>query len=118
SKIAAPTGKSLVPLFAGALPAVRTEKEWIGEELFGNRSIRQGDWKLLNIIPGAGGTGRWELYNLRSDPGETKDLSKEHPQMHAELLAHWDEYEKQNGVILTDDGPFRKKKDASAIIND
>ena len=117
-KIAAPTGKSLVPLLAGTVPAVRTEKEWIGEELFGNRAIRQGDWKLLNIIPGAGGSGQWELYNLRSDPGETIDLSKKNPDKHAELLAHWDEYEKQNGVILTDDGPFRKKKDAAAINDD
>jgi arylsulfatase len=117
-KIAAPTGKSLVPLFAGAAPAVRTEKEWIGEELFGNRAIRQGDWKLINIIPGAGGSGEWELYNLRTDPGETIDLSKKNPAKHAELLAHWDEYRKQNGVILTDDGPFRKKKDAAAINDD
>ncbi len=109
SAIAAPTGKSLVPLLAGTVSSVRTEKEWIGEELFGNRAIRQGDWKLLNTIPGAGGTGQWELYTLRSDPGETLDLSRKNPAKYAELLAHWDEYAKQNGVILTDDGPFRNK---------
>ncbi|WP_367870945.1 arylsulfatase [Luteolibacter sp. Populi] len=117
-KIAPPTGKSLVPLLSGAVAAVRTEKEWIGEELFGNRAIRQGDWKLINTIPGAGGSGEWELYNLRSDPGETINLFPKHPDKHAELLAHWAEYEKQNGVILTDDGPFRKKKDAVKIDND
>jgi arylsulfatase A-like enzyme len=117
-KLAALTGKSLVPLLAGTVPAVRTDQEWIGEELFGNRAIRQGDWKLLNIIPGAGGSGQWELYNLRSDPGETTDLAQKNPAKYAELLAHWDEYARQNGVILTDDGPFRNQKNAAVLDGD
>lgn len=108
-KLASPTGKSLVPLFAGTTKAVRSEKEWIGEELFGNRSIRQGDWKLLNLVKGAGGSGKWELYNLKSDPGETIDRSKSNPAKFKELLACWDTYQKDNGVILSGDGPFKKK---------
>jgi arylsulfatase A-like enzyme len=35
SKLAPLTGKSLVPLLSGAAESVRTEKDWIGEELFG-----------------------------------------------------------------------------------
>ena len=108
-KFAAPTGKSLAPLFAGKVSAVRSEQEWIGEELFGNRSIRQGDWKLVNIMKPAGGSGEWELYNLKADPGETTDLSAKEPAKRKELLAHWDEYAQQNGVILTGDGPFVKR---------
>ena len=102
-------GKSLTPLISGKAESVRTEEDWIGEELFGNRMIRQGDWKLCNILKTAGGTGEWELFNLRNDPGESKDLSKEEPERTKAMLALWDQYAKENGVILTDDGPFKAK---------
>ena len=108
SALAPITGKSLVPLLAGSADSVRTEKDWIGWELFGNRAIRQGDWKLMYILKGAGGSGAWELFNLKDDPAETNDLSEQNPEKRAALLALWDEYVKTNGVILTGDGPFAK----------
>ena len=106
-------GKSLVPLLVGKSDAVRTDKDWIGEELFGNRAVRQGDWKLCYILKGAGGTGEWELFNIKTDPGETRDLSKETPDKRKELLALWDDYVKKNGVLLTNDGPFKSKTPAA-----
>jgi arylsulfatase A-like enzyme len=106
-------GKSLVPLLAGKSEAVRTDKDWIGEELFGNRAVRQGDWKLCYILKGAGGTGEWELFNINTDPGETPDLSKQEPAKRKELLALWDDYVKQNGVLLTNHGPFKLKTPAA-----
>jgi arylsulfatase len=108
-KLAPLRGKSLNPLLTGATESVRTEEEWIGEELFGNRMIRQGDWKLCNFLKTAGGTGEWELFNLRNDPAESKDLSKHEPERTKAMLALWDQYAEQNGVILTDDGPFKAK---------
>ena len=48
-KLAPLPGKSLTPLLAGKTEWVRTEEDWIGEELFGNRMVRQGDWKLAGI---------------------------------------------------------------------
>jgi arylsulfatase len=88
---------------------VRNDKDWIGEELFGNRAIRQGDWKLCYILKAAGGSGEWELFNIKTDPGETHDLSKDEPAKRKELLALWDDYVKKNGVLLTNDGPFKSK---------
>ena len=108
-KLAPLRGKSLIPLLTGSAEAVRTDKDWIGEELFGNRMVRQGDWKLCYILKTAGGTGQWELFNLKTDPAETHDLSKEQPAKRKALLALWDEYVKQNGVLLTNDGPFKAK---------
>ncbi len=35
------------------------------------------------------GTGRWELYDLSADAGETKDLSREQPEKLQELLVLW-----------------------------
>jgi arylsulfatase len=106
-KLAPLSGKSLTPLLKGMTESVRTDEDWIGDELFGNRMIRQGDWKLSFIQKTAGGTGEWELFNLKNDPGEITDLSKKEPAKTKAMLALWDEYVAQNGVILTDDGPFK-----------
>ncbi|MBK8991873.1 MAG: arylsulfatase [Gammaproteobacteria bacterium] len=106
STLAPITGKSWVPLLGDDVKAVRTEQDWIGWELFGNRAVHQGDWKLLYLLKGAGGPGEWQLFNLRNDPAELRDLSKEQPERVKAMLALWDEYVKTNGVILTGDGPF------------
>lgn len=108
-KLAPLSGKSLTPLLTGKTEAVRTDKDWIGEELFGNRMVRQGDWKLCHILKTAGGSGEWELFNLKTDPGETTDLAKKEPEKTKALLAVWEEYVARNGVILTGDGPFKSK---------
>ena len=50
SKVAPLEGKSLVPLLAGSVASPRSETDWVGWELFGNRAVRQGDWKILNIL--------------------------------------------------------------------
>lgn len=108
-KLAPLRGKSLAPLLSGKTESVRTEEDWIGEELFGNRMIRQGDWKICRILKGAGGTGEWELFNLKTDPAETTDLAKREPEKTKAMLALWEEYVAENGVILTDGGPFKAK---------
>jgi arylsulfatase A-like enzyme len=44
-------------------------------------AVRKGDYKLIEFY----GTGRVELYNLKSDIGERNDLAKAEPQKTAEL---------------------------------
>ena len=46
-------------------------------------AIRKGDWKLLQNSP----YEAYELYNLRNDPLEQKNLIKEHPKKYKELNA-------------------------------
>ena len=116
SKIERLQGKSLVPLLAGAADSVRSENDWVGWELFGNRAVRQGDWKILSLLRAAGGSGEWQLFNLRDDPAESNDLSKQNPAKLKEMVALWNRYAKENGVILTGDGPFKKGKEA--LVND
>ncbi len=103
-------GKSMWPLLGGRAKEIRTESDWLGWELFGNRAIRQGDWKLLYLLPAAGGTGDWELFNLKDDPAEMHDLSVTNPEKKAALLKLWDEYVLRNGVIVSDAGPFASRK--------
>src|SRR5262249_677616 len=49
--------------------------------------IQEGDWKLMEFLE----DGRLELYNLRDDIGESKNLATNNPEkareMHAKLVA-------------------------------
>jgi arylsulfatase len=92
-------GKSWVRYLAGEVESPRTERDYLAWEIFGNRAIRQGDWKLRwEYRPF--GTEAWELFDLATDPGERHDLAAAHPDRVKALLALWDEYVAANNVIL------------------
>ena len=44
-------------------------------------------------------SGEWELYNLKENPAETVDLSSEYPQKFEEMIALWEQYQKDNTVL-------------------
>ena len=51
------------------------------------KATRRGDWKLVL-------TGKeWELFNLKEDISEKKNLAAQHPEMVAELKASWNQWE-------------------------
>ncbi len=51
-------------------------------------SVRMGDWKLIRLYAGnADGSDKLELYNLRSDLGETTDRAAEQTQLVTKLNA-------------------------------
>jgi arylsulfatase A-like enzyme len=73
----------------------------MGWELFGRAAVRKGDYKLVHIEAAMGGRdyGKWQLYNLVQDPGEIHDLSDSHSDKVEELLAIWEEYCRETGVV-------------------
>jgi arylsulfatase len=103
-KVAPLQGKSLSPILSSARTSVRGRSDWLGWELFGNRAIRQDNWKLLWLCP-PHGTGSWQLYDLKADPAEMNDLASTQPKVREQLLRHWTEYAKANNVILPDSSP-------------
>ena len=92
-------GGSLVPYLSGSTEKIHHAVTGTGWELFGRRAIRQGDWKAL-YLPPPYGPGDWQLYDLSADPGEIDDLAAARPDKLAELLALWDRYVQDTGVIL------------------
>jgi arylsulfatase len=103
-------GKSWVPVLAGNAESPRTERDYLAWELFGNRAVRQGDWKLRWQYKPLG-KGEWELFNVAADPAERKDLAAERPDQLKALLALWDEYVKTHNVILPSRSPFETLED-------
>ena len=109
--IAPVQGKSWVGMLEGTTQSPRTSDDWLGWELFGNRAIRQGDWKITWLYEPFG-TEDWQLFNLAEDPGEQHDLSDKFPKKRKTLIALWDEYAKTNGVIIGERSPFEGARKA------
>jgi len=98
-EIAPVQGKSWVNMLAGKTQSPRSADDWLGWELWGNRAIRQGDWKI-SWLNDPFGTNDWQLFNLSEDLGEQRDLSAKFPEKKKELIALWDQYAETNGVII------------------
>ena len=91
------TGRSLVPMLSGATDSVHGDTP-LGYELSGNAALFRSDYKLVrNLAPT--GDGKWRLFDLKSDPGETRDLSAAQPERYAAMLADYRAYAKANGVL-------------------
>ena len=103
-------GKSWVPLLAGQVESPRTEQDYLAWELFGNRAVRQGEWKLRWQYKPLG-KEQWELFNLAGDPAERNDLAAEHPERVKALAALWDRYVQENNVILPSRSVFETLED-------
>jgi arylsulfatase/uncharacterized sulfatase len=92
------SGRSLLPLVRGEVERVYAETESIGYELMGNLALFQGDYKVVLNRPPVG-DGRWHLYNIVKDPGETQDLGEAMPERLQQMLAQYQAYAADNGVL-------------------
>lgn len=79
-------GVNIWPQLGGAAPA-RSRSVYIAGPGFRSNMVREGDWKLVRIRPKGkqANAESTELYNLADDPGETRDLAKEHSEKVAAL---------------------------------
>lgn len=86
--------------------AEKTEENWsihgkdyvTGFEIGGSGAIRKGDFKLV-FVPAPRGPHRWELFNVKEDPGEIKDLKDSMPDLFDEMMKLWEEYKAEVGSI-------------------
>jgi arylsulfatase len=102
--------KSWSSVLSGDAESPRNDDDYMGWEIFGNRAIRQGDWKLRwQWRPF--GTGEWELFNLSDDLAERVDLAADMPEKFADMLKLWQEYAVANNVILPSRSVFETLED-------
>jgi len=103
-------GKSWGPMLAGQAESPRSEQDYLAWELFGNRAVRQGDWKIRWEYKPFG-TEAWELFNLTNDPAERKNLAAENPGKVKAMIALWESYVRENNVILPSRTVFETMED-------
>ncbi len=64
-------------------------------------AIREGDWKLIEFHK----DGRRELFNLRADISETRNLVNKEPAMVTRLAGLLDQWRKKSGAIMPTKNP-------------
>ncbi len=75
-------GLSILPTLLGKNDEQK-QHDYLYWEIGGWTAIRQGDWRAVRPKP----TAAWELYDLATDPSESKDLAAEKPDMLNKLTA-------------------------------
>lgn len=59
-------------------------------------ALRYKDWKMIEFFE----TGKRELYNLRNDPGETKDLSDKYPEVLIQMTSKMEKWRLKNNAQM------------------
>ncbi len=78
-------------------------------------SVRRGDWKLIRLFAqNDDGTDQLELYNLRDDVGETRNLAGEKPELVSELNALISQFLAETDAVVPVRNPNYKPGGASA----
>jgi arylsulfatase A len=98
-------GVSLVPALKGRempqRPVFHYYPHYANQHNKPGMAVRRGDWKLFVDAE----TGREELYNLKGDVGERKNVQPENPSIARDLHAELDAWAKSMGVAMPPPNP-------------
>jgi arylsulfatase len=95
-------GTKINPLIGKSLTGVFFKGEELNRdqplfwELWGNRAIREGKWKLVSVFP----VNQWELYDIDADRGETNNLAAKYPDVVRKLSLEYLQWVNANNVVL------------------
>jgi arylsulfatase len=99
-KVLPVVGKSILPYLRGEQAFVH-KNEMYGFSVHGRQGLQYNQWKLVRL-PAPFEQGEWQLFNLDEDLGETHDLAATNPDQLKEMIARWDSFAKDTGVIISD----------------
>ncbi len=94
-------GRSLADVTSGSEEDAYAEDALIGGEMINGKWMHKGEYKAVQVAKPFG-SASWRLYNTTVDPGETTDLSAENPAILEELIAAWQQYAEDVGVVLSE----------------
>lgn len=97
------TGRTLLPVLTGESESAYAPQDVRAIEVSGNSALYKGDYKITRSVRPRG-DGKWRLFNLATDPGETTDLSETDAAVFADMMAEWDAYTQRMGVLEMPEG--------------
>ncbi|QNA86154.1 arylsulfatase [Sphingomonas sp. So64.6b] len=92
------TGMDLMPVLTGTSDAAHAADQPLGYELSGNAALFRGDHKLVRNLPPTG-DGRWQLFDIVRDPGETRDLASADPVRLRAMRSDYDAFAARDQVL-------------------
>jgi arylsulfatase A-like enzyme len=104
-------GTTVMPTLTGqGSPKPHDFLYWEFHEQGSKQAVRTGQWKAVRLRPG----GPIELYDIKSDPGETKNVASEHPDVVARVEAYLKTARTENARWPLSDTPAKAKVKAKA----
>jgi len=109
-------GESILPVLSQSGEIKRTAWFTWFPHLIPAVSVRQGDWKLIRRFePHPRYPEVRELYNLKTDIGETKNLAGKYPEKVKELDALIDQFVKQTGALYPQPNPSYNPRTTAGV---
>jgi arylsulfatase A-like enzyme len=96
-------GENLLPLIRGETRALANPEVVIATQLRDVHAIRDGDWKFILRVP----EGDEELYDLKSDPDEQRNLAAEQPDRAGALRARLAPFVRADAEAIGPDNRLR-----------
>ncbi len=110
------TGKDFSDFLSGDTDNIHTDSTAIGYELGGNRALFKGDYKIV-FNRSASDDQAWYLFNIKTDPGESNDLSTVEAERFAEMLSDYEEYAKSNNVLPMPEDYDQRREIFRGVLN-
>jgi len=92
-------GESMKPILNSSAESIHGPYEAIGSEMFNSTGVYKGPWVALR--PGHDPTGKWQLYNIVTDPAQNNNLAQEHPDIVQQMMTAYQNYAEVGVVIPT-----------------
>ncbi len=109
-------GKDFSGYLQGDGSGIHSESEPIGYELGGNRALFKGDYKIV-FNRSARADQAWHLFNIKTDPGESRDLVLKDPQRFADMRADYEAYVNNNNVLPMPEGYNQRRTVFGGVLN-
>jgi arylsulfatase len=71
----------------------------MGWELFGRAAFRRGKWKIT-WIEKPFGSSDFELFDIKADPGESRNVRAMHPEIYRQMVDGFQDYARTNGIVI------------------
>lgn len=102
-------GRSQAPVLRGETDEVYGANDSFVFEVSGAAALYRANWKIVKN-PTPKGSGKWHLFDISKDPGETTDLASEYPELFEDMLAEYKVYEDRYGVYQVPEGESGRKQ--------